>query len=309
MRPTDALRAAFPLRIALPVLAACALAATAPRPAAAQDTTAVGRSSASSDSLRTVTLTDGSRLVGRIVENGGDRVVVMTEAGVRVELDRSQIASIRVVGGGDAAKAGWADDPNGTRLFVGPTGRTLPAGQGYIGDFELFFPIAAYGITDRFTLAGGTIVVPEYTAQAFAVVPKFAVVRTPQASVSVGAAAFFATDQLDEGSAGFVFAAGTFGSSDNSITLGAMVPFVVSGGTSDFGHTAIVQIGAEARIGAHAKFITENYFLPGSGGLLSGGVRVFGERLSVDAGLGTTTEGGGPLPLLNFVYTLGGKKE
>ena len=309
MRPTDAPRAAFPLRIALPLLAACALVAVAPSLATAQDTASVHQPAAGSDSLRTITLTDGSRLVGRIVENSGDRVVVVTEAGARVELDRSQIAAIHAVPGGDPAKAGWADDPNGTRLFVGPTGRTLAKGQGYVGDFELFFPIAAYGVTDRFTLAGGTVVAPGASGQAFAVVPKLAVVQTPQASVSVGAAAFFITEQLDEGSAGFAFASGTFGSSDNSITLGAMVPFVVRGGENDFGHTALVQVGAEARLGAHSKFITENYILPGEGGVLSGGVRVFGGRLSVDVGAATTTSGGGPLPLLNFVYALGGKKE
>lgn len=57
------------------------------------------------------------------------------------------------------------------------------------------------------------------------------------------------------------------------------------------------------------KFITESYFVPGeSGGLVVGGVRFFGERLSADAGLGFALDGGDAsccLPVVNFVYSFG----
>ena len=56
------------------------------------------------------------------------------------------------------------------------------------------------------------------------------------------------------------------------------------------------------------KFITESYFIPGiSGGLVAGGIRFFGERLSADAGLGFAVgeDSGCCIPVVNFVYSFG----
>jgi hypothetical protein len=309
MPATDASRAVSRFR-ALALLAGCAavLAAAAARPAAAQDTVPA-RAAVRADSVHEIRLTDGSRIFGTLVEENDARVVVVTPAGARIELARSQIASISALGGSLVNGEFWPEDPHATRLFLGPTGRPLAAGEGYVGDFELFVPFVAYGVTDRFTLGAATIVAPEVTGQAFALVPKLEVLRRPRASVSIGAAAGFLTEEIDAGTFGVAFGVGTFGSRDRSITVGAGFPFYASGNDSDFGHTPIVLVGGELRSSAHTKLITENYFMPGeSGGLISGGVRIFGEHLSVDAGIATTTEGG-ILPLVNFVYSFGGPRK
>jgi hypothetical protein len=48
------------------------------------------------------------------------------------------------------------------------------------------------------------------------------------------------------------------------------------------------------------KLVTENYFLSGSDPLVSGGVRILGERFSADLALVTSPGAGGAFPLVNF---------
>lgn len=174
--------------------------------------------------------------------------------------------------------------------------------------YELFFPFVTYGVTDRFTISGGTPVVPGAIGRVFYLAPKYEVLRTPTASAAVGVLALFATGQDDIGSAGLLYGVGTFGNPDGALTVGATVPFVAAEGESDIGKQPVFMVGGESRLTRRTKFISENYFMPGeSGGLLSGGVRFFGERLSADFGLGAALLGGGTpeccLPLVNFVYS------
>lgn len=304
--------AAAPSRTASPLLAALALAAAAVfalpvRPAATQETAPV----VAADSLVEVRLTDGSVLIGRIVEETADRLVVVTQGGSRVELDRSQVRSVTSARGRMVGGEFWNEDPNATRLFFAPTARAVPEGEGYFSVFQLLFPFVAYGATDRITLAGGTPVIPGAIARVLYLAPKVEVIRMPQASFAVGALALFAPEAFDQGSLGVVYGVGTFGGPDRAVTLGAGFPFIASGDNSDLADQPLMMLGGEQRLTRRTKLITENYFVPGtSGAVLTGGVRFFGERLSADFGLGAATDGGSLgccLPLVNFVYSFGGK--
>ncbi|MDB4951180.1 MAG: hypothetical protein JWM27_3829 [Gemmatimonadetes bacterium] len=295
-------------RIVLLGCCAALLAMAAPARSVAQDT--VPARPAAADTLREVRLTDGSRLIGTIVEETDDRVVVVTSAGARVELRRAQIASVARLGGRLVHGELWPEDPHATRLFIGPTGRALEAGEGYAGDFELFFPFVAYGVTDRLTIGAATVIAPEVSGRALVLTPKLQVVRSPRVNASVGVVSVFATEAFDQGTVGVLYGVGTFGSRDASVTLGLGFPFVATSDNSDIASHPVLQIGGETRVGVHTKLITESYFVPGeSGGIVSGGVRLFGEHLSVDAGVATSTSGGGLLPLVNFVYSFGGARK
>ena len=298
----------LPNRAVRPLLLAvllCASALALPGRAAAQVTDTVG---VAADSLYTIRLTDGSVIYGRIVEDAADVVTVETQAGVRLRLERGQIESITPLQGRVVNGEVWGNDPHATRLFFGPTARAIPRGQGYFGAYELFFPFVSYGVTDRFTISGGTPVFPEAIGRIFYLAPKLEVVRTPTASAAVGVLALFATEELT-GSVGLLYGVGTFGSPDAGLTVGATVPFVAAEGESDIGQEAAFMVGGEMRLSRRTKFISENYLIPSaSGGLVSAGVRFFGERLSADFGIGaalTDGEGGAEccLPLVNFVYS------
>ena len=164
-------------------------------------------------------------------------------------------------------------DPPATRLFFAPTARSIPQGQGFFGVYELFLPFVSYGLTDRFTISAGTPIIPDYIGQIFYFAPKFEVVRTPGMSAAVGVLALVAPEEELDGSAGLIYGVGTFGGPDGAFTVGATVPFVATSDDSDLGNDPVFMLGAEARAGMRTKIISENYFVPGEGALVSGGLR------------------------------------
>lgn len=259
-----------------------------------------------------VQLADGSTLFGRVVEVGPDQITVVSEAGVRVELNHTQIRSIAPVRGVIRDGELWAEDPNTTRLFFGPTGRMMRRGEGYVAAFELFLPFVSYSVTDWLTLAGGTPLIPEGIGELFYLAPKMGIVQRPDFGVSAGVLAFFSTyDDFD--SAGILYAVGTRGSSDRSVTFGAGWPFA----SGDFENFPIFMAGGESRFSRRLKLVSENYLVSLENGpttdrlgMVSGGVRFIGDRLSADLGVGLGfdhTDLMCCIPLVNFVYHFGGE--
>ncbi len=51
----------------------------------------------------------------------------------------------------------WFPNPNATRLFFAPTARMLKKGEGYFADYFIFFPTFTFGVTNNFTLGGGSL--------------------------------------------------------------------------------------------------------------------------------------------------------
>jgi hypothetical protein len=294
-----------PLRTLGCLLAALLLAVfPAPRAAAQAALPAVG------DTVHEFRLVDGSVVYGRVVEAEADAVTVETAAGVRIRVERGQLRAVRAVPAGAAERGEWLPDPHGTRLFFGPTARAVPAGEGYFGVYELFFPFVTYGVTDRFTVSAGTPVFPGLIGEVFYLAPKVEVVRAPAASVAVGALALFATKAMD-GTVGLLYGVGTLGTPDAAVTAGLTVPVILTDRESRIGRDPSFMVGGERRIGPRSKLLSENYvFAGGDLALVSGGVRFFGDRLSADFGIGLAVEGSNThccIPLVNFVYSFGGR--
>ncbi len=302
----------FLLALGIVPVAAGAAPAVAPAPLAAQ----VTGQTQPSDTLQELVLVDGSILIGRVVEAAGERIVFETTSGLRVELTRDRVRSLRPARGRVVGGEFWPEDPNQTRLLVvSPTGRTLPKGQGYLSAFWVVFPFVGYGVTDDFTVAAGTPIVPEVIGRVFYLAPKVRVLEREKLDVALGVLAFFATEELDEGSVGLLYGVGTFGDSDRSLTAGAGWAYAWGGDDPQVSNDPLIVVGGENRVGRRTKLVTENFFVPGeSGAFLTGGVRFFGERLSVDfgigvlAGLGDDDDDTPWLPLLNFVYNFGGDR-
>ncbi|MFM8566557.1 MAG: hypothetical protein ACKOCV_02560, partial [Gemmatimonadota bacterium] len=183
------------------------LAAAAPAPDAAP-----------ADTIYEFILRDGSRLFGTVVSEDAVRVVVLTIAGARGVVPRAQSERRRVAVGTARGGQFWGEDPNLSRLFFTSTARPLPQGEGYVSSFMLFFPFVAYGVTDRFTMAGGTPIIPEAIGRVFYLAPKYTVAQRERTSYAVGALGFFSS--RDEGSVGVVYGSGTWGTSDDAVTAG-----------------------------------------------------------------------------------------
>ncbi len=299
-------------RLATRALAAVAVlgCAALARPAAAR-AQADPAPLAASDTLREIHLADGSVVYGQIVSAEGERLVIRTAAGARIEVDRARVRSARPVRGTAREGQVWFADPHRDRLFIGPTGRSLPAGEGFFGVYELFIPVVSYGVTDWLSITGGIPVIPGAIGQIAYVEPKVRLPLGPRSPVQLsgGASVFFDTE--GEGAAGILYAAGTFGGEDHALHATAGIPFLaIDDESDDYGDQPLIMVGGETRVSRRIKLLSENYFLLGESGLISvAGVRIFGERLSADAGLGAFLGddcGSCIVPVVNFAYTFGG---
>ena len=165
-------------------------------------------------------------------------------------------------------------------------------------------------MTDRFTLAGGTPILPEAIGRIFYLAPKLTLVDRERAAFAIGGLGFLDASGDAEGSVGILYGVGTFGTREAAFTIGSGWGYATNGRTGGLSNDPVIVIGGESRVSRRVKLVTENwlFFGGGSGGAISGGVRFIGDRLSADLGMiGAVGEGGAGccLPLVNFVYGFG----
>jgi hypothetical protein len=275
-------------------------------PASAQSTAPAPATAAAADTLTEIRLKDGSVLVGRVDSSMVTEVVLVTRSGTRMAIPRSEIMSMRRVVLQPNGET-WAEDANPTRLFFSPTGRSLPKGEGYVSAYFFFLPFVAYGVTDWLTLAGGTPILPGVFGEVLYVAPKVRLLERGKTSVSAGALSFLATRAVDKGSAGILYGVGTYGSRDHAITVGAGWFYAETDGYANTADEPVLMIGGERRISRRVKLVTENWLSidPGVNGLISGGFRFLGERLSADLGFAGVMGEGCCVPLINFSWSFG----
>lgn len=259
-------------------------------------------SAASADGrLHRVLLSNGTVYFGWIVQED-DPVRIRLIDGEVVEIARERVARIEPTRGTLEAGEFWPTDPNASRLFFTPTGRNLPAGGGSFNAYYGLLPFAAVGITDRVTIAGGT---PFFfgggDGRLIYVAPKVQLIRNESFQLATGVLALHYTAGPDRGTY-LAYSVATFGSTPNSgVTAG------IGLGRSDgrwSSHPALV-LGADHRTSRRIKLMTENYLFPGgssNSGLVSGGVRIMGERLAADLALAAPMGNGDAFvfPLVNF---------
>ena len=240
---------------------------------------------ADSTQVQVIKLRDGSSIVGRVTDVGAD-TVRFTANGGQLSIARTDIVEVREVAK-SSMRSGevWPANPNVTRLFFAPTGRMIPKGEGYFNDTYLFLVCVQGGVRSRFNLGGGLSVLPldDFTDNVLFITPKVGVVATPKFNLAVGGLAGFAGGFVDDAANrnfGVVYAVGTVGSPDASITFGTGLAY--AGGS--FADHPVAMLGAESRLSRRIAFVTENYIIPNEdvNSLISYGLRFFGEKLSVD---------------------------
>lgn len=292
--PSFAPALVLPIRLSVSILVAALLLPTA---ASAQEPPEIPPPGTT---IYDVELADGSLVRARITEVSEERVVFTTLGGGRLEIDPAQILAIAPATGRFVRGEYWHEDPGGTRLFFTSTGRSLDAGESYLGTYVVFLPFAAIGVTDRFTVAAGAPVLFG-EVEPFYVGPKLQVLRRPEVQASVGTLAFFFDDDM----IGVAYGVGTFGNRDNAFSAG--LGFFYSG--DDVLNEPAFMFGGETRIGRTIKLISENYVLPDAVGFVwSGGTRIIGDRFNTEVGVMGVAAGDEAfccLPLVNFTYGFG----
>jgi hypothetical protein len=235
--------------------------------------------------VQVIRLSDGSVVVGRVVDVRGDSAVIRTQTG-QVTVARSAVRRVRErpqtsVRGGEY----WPEDPNATRLFFASTARTLKRGDGYFCNIWVFLLCLTGGISDRITMGGGMSIVPgiDIGDNVFYLTPKVGLVATEKFNLAVGAFAGWSgavTDDAD--SFGILYGVSTFGPEDSNVSLGAGFAYY----NDDIAKKPLLLGGLKLRMTRGTALISENYVLPGEdGGIISAGVRFFGERIAGDVAL------------------------
>ncbi len=250
---------------------------------------------------------NGSRFVGSIVKIAEDKIRFETNVGT-LDIDIPKIKKILEVPE-TAIKNGkyWFPDPNHTRLYFAPTGRTLGKGNGFFHDIYLFFPGFAYGVTDFLDIGGGVSIFPGVDAenQLFYLAPKVGLGGKGNFHLAAGAFILSSPSFMDEGEGVFtaLYAAGTVGPPGKSFTLGLGYARVGDG----WGDKPLVFVGGDFRLSRRLSFVTENWLIPGlKSPLLSYGFRFFSRKMTVDlafyniVGEGSFFPG---FPYIAFVYS------
>lgn len=275
------------------------LAATAPATARTETTFRIPDST----KVQMITLTDGSTLVGKIVEVG-DTEIKFEGAFGQSTIRKDRIRQIKEVDK-SRIRSGkhWFPDPNRSRLFLWPTGRTLDKGQGYFGDIYLFLPSVAYGVTNNFSVEGGLSLFPGLnpSEQLMYLVPKLGFKLAPLVDASVAAIVFRVPTVFDNHNSvtvGLLCGTGTIGSEDYNLSVGLGYGFA-DGRLAD---KPAVMVGGELRIARRLALMSENWMSPGvDDALVSYGFRFLGERMAVDLALFNVLGAGAIFPGVPFV--------
>jgi hypothetical protein len=247
--------------------------------------------------LQVVTLSDGSRIFGRIVSVTADTVTFQTGAGT-MQLSAAAIREIKEFPASDLHEGEyWFPNPNSTRLFFAPSGQMLKKGEGYFSDYLLVFPGMAYGVTDNFTLGGGISLLPAKAEdQIYYLTPKIGFSVTDKVHLAAG----MLLAGTQGGTGGVYYGVGTFGDGNASVTLGGGYGF--AGGKIQ--QKPVGMAGAELRVSQRVGIVTENYLLPTADNnvLYSFGLRFMGENITTDLAL-VNTAGSGVIgvPFVDFV--------
>ncbi len=247
--------------------------------------------------VQVLRLSDGSVVVGRVIEVRGDSAIVRTASG-QLTVARAAISSLKERPS-HSMRAGvyWPEDPNATRLYFAPTGHMLEKGEGYFCDIMLFLLCLTGGLSDRFTLGGGVSILPgiDISENIFYVTPKIGLVTLEKFAVAVGAFAGWSGAITDDAASfGLLYGVSTFGDRESNFSLGLGWPYY----SDEIANSPIVLAGIKLRMTRGSSFISENYILPNSeGGIISYGVRLFNDRIGGDVALfryiGSDSEGQG----------------
>ena len=265
------------------------------------------------DSLVSITLKDGTTLIGKIIEEDEVNITFLTSGGVEAKIPKSSVDFIKPFRGKVVEGKIYRFDPNYARLMFTPTGRPLGEGHGYFSDLYIFFPGIAYWITDNVSFLAGFSISPfiGIKDQIFYIATKVGGEVSEKFAVSGGA---LYSSFPGEFSAGIVYAVGTCGRHDGSVTGGIGFGYSKDGsGDFEFSENPVIMLGANVRLSNSIAFLSENWIITGErvdfGDQPKGlAIRFFGDRIAFDLGvilIGSVLEEGFPIPWLSVAYHFG----
>jgi hypothetical protein len=230
---------------------------------------------------------DANNFIGKILEQDSMKVIILTETFGKMQIFRVNIQTMEIIKSERMIDGNyWFENPQATRYFYSPNGFGLKSGEGYYQNIWVLFNSFSVGVSDNFSLGGGTIPAIIFGAGVMPVwiTPKFSI-PTANENLNFGAGALMGT-VLGEKNTGFgiVYGLTTFGTRDNNVSFG--LGYGYAGGS--WAKTPLINFGGLFRTGPKGYFVTENYFIQIADEtvvLLSLGRRSIINRVGLDYGL------------------------
>ena len=261
---------------------------------------------------RHVVLKDGNTFTGRLVQSGENITMETATYGI-ITFKTADVVSMttprvsRVVNG-----EVWPENPQSTRYLWAPNGYGLKKGEGYYQNIWVLFNQVAVGITDNFSIGGGTVPLFLFdgTATPFWLTPKFSV-PVKRDKFNVGGGAMLGTVIGEDGlNFGILYGITTFGDRDKNLSLGMGWGY----GDGEWATSPTVTLNALIRTGPKGYFVTENYYIDAGGTgfvVISAGGRRMINKFSLDFALAIPfsgdIDGFIALPFLGFAVPFGEK--
>ncbi len=251
-----------------------------------------------------ILLKDGLIIKGTILDQTKDTLVVATEYMGTVRIPKDKIEkTVSQAANKLPLSYSFAKDPNETRAFIMPTGSTLPAGKGYVGDYELFFFTAAVGATNWLMVNGGFLLLP-ISIEDQVVNYGLKARLTPNSDKVNIAVGLQMLSPLSQGTSfGIGYGVASFGNAEGKASIAFGKTFSPAG-SSPF----VIAASGDKRVSGSMKLLFETWIIQDSKWFpLIIGVRFFGSKLSGDLGLlypiGENISSPIGYPVANVVYT------
>ena len=236
------------------------------------------------EKLVLVSLKDGREVVGVIIMQDLDKIILKMENNTEITIPWDQVSSITNIDKGDVNQDGVYLKPNlqSTRYFFGPNGHGLKKGEGYYQNVWIFFNQVSVGVTNNFSISAG--MVPAFlfagTPTPVWIIPKVSI-PVVEDVVSVGVGGLFGTVIGDGTSFGIGFGSITLGNRNHNFSVSA--GYGMSEG--EWSKNPVITISGMTRISSKTYLLTENFIFPENVTLLSFGARSFAGKVGFDYGL------------------------
>lgn len=235
----------------------------------------------------------GLTYVGTIIERNDKEIILLTEGKTKVHIPIETIQDIRSIPSSHFHDGEyWFPNPNETRYLYAPSAFNLKKGEGYYQNTYLFINSFNYGFTDNFSFGVGFEFLSTFGSfggdfnPIFFLTPKYSMQVSENLRVGIGVLYGNVSDLV--GGFGVGYGLATYGNPEHNATLGLGFGFF----DGDFSTDPVITISGMTRISRRISLVTENWFFPADvyRGILTYGIRFFGESMSVDLALINNTD-------------------
>jgi len=235
----------------------------------------------------------GLTYVGTIIERNDKEIILLTDGKTKVHIPIETIQDIRSIPSSHFHDGEyWFPNPNETRYLYAPSAFNLKKGEGYYQNTYLFINSFNYGFTDNFSFGVGFEFLSTFGSfggdfnPIFFLTPKYSMQVSENLRVGIGVLYGNVSDLV--GGFGVGYGLATYGNPEHNATLGLGFGFF----DGDFSTDPVITISGMTRISRRISLVTENWFFPADvyRGILTYGIRFFGESMSVDLALINNTD-------------------